>query len=172
MGVFSTAQGAPAMLAQNVSAFRAVQQAFSDWALPDAVAHYFHALFSLKGPEALDAKQVLPAFRCGLAGSVLPFAQVAEAFHLIDAPMRTVYVPIEAGAALCEQLRQGLHSRALFRALGRYGISVYAQHFAALRAAGALAMVDEESAVLADPSFYSRETGLALDVEDGQGFIL
>lgn len=125
-----------------------------------------------KGPEALDAKQVLPAFRCGLAGNVLPFAQVAEAFHLIDAPMRTVYVPIEAGAALCEQLRQGLHSRALFRALGRYGISVYAQHFAALRAAGALAMVDEESAVLADPSLYSRETGLALDVEDGQGFIL
>lgn len=172
VGVFSTVQGAPDMLAQNISAFRAVQRAFSDWALPDAVAHYFHALFSLKGPEALDAKQVLPAFRCGLAGSVLPFAQVAEAFHLIDAPMRTVYVPIEAGAALCEQLRQGLHSRALFRALGRYGISVYAQHFAALRAAGALAMVDGESAVLADLSLYSRETGLALDVEDGQGFIL
>ena len=33
-------------------------------------------------------------------------------------------------------------------------------------------MVDEESAVLTDPSLYSRETGLALDVEDGQGFIL
>ena len=49
----------------------------------------------------------------GVSGCMLPFAQVAEQFRLIETPTRTVYLPLGAGAELCRQLRDGKMSRLL-----------------------------------------------------------
>ena len=99
---------------------------------------------------------------------------MAERFHFIDENTRTVYVPVGEGAALVEQLKAGECSKELYRALGRYAVSVYDQHFKALYAAGALLTardipaLDEDSAILADLTLYDERTGLALEPETGR----
>ena len=61
-----------------------------------------------------------------------------------------------------------------YRALGRYAVSVYDQHFKALYAAGALLTardvpaLDEDSAILADLTLYDERTGLTLEPEMGK----
>ena len=94
---------------------------------------------------------------------------MAEQFHLIEAPTRTVYLPVGEGKALCEQLRSGTVSRALYRRLGAYSVACYAQQFQALDAAGALEMLPNGSAILTDGTLYDAKTGLSMDVESGKG---
>lgn len=164
---------APALLAQNVYALHKVQQSYPGALdLPPAIETYFTLLREVKGPAALDQKEILKAFSQGYKGSVFPFSSIAEEFTLIDTPTRTIYLPVGEGAALCKKLQAGAHSRALFRALGAYSVAVYPQHFDALCSAGALLVLEGGGAILADLSLYDPHTGLALDVDAGQGFFL
>lgn len=66
---------------------------------------------------------------------------------------------------LHERLRQGERSQQLFRALGQYGVSVYARQFQTPDEGGALELLEDDSAILIDLSLYSDDTGLAFDVE-------
>ena len=99
---------------------------------------------------------------------------MAENFHLIDQNTRTVYVPIDDGAALVEQLKEGECSKGLYRKLGRYAVSVYEPHFQKLYAAGALLTarevpaLDESSAILSDLTLYDERIGLTLEPETGK----
>lgn len=160
------------MLEQNIASTRKVLQKYADPAGLDAIEAYFTWNRILKGDEALDQKSILDACRRGVAGSVFPFREIAERFHLIDSPARTVYIPLEEGAQLVEELRQGLRSRSLFRKLGQFGVSVYPDHYAALYAAGCIEELDESAAVLTDTRLYGQQTGLSLDVETGGGFFI
>ena len=78
------------------------------------------------------------------------------------------------GAALLAELQTTGGSRKLYRELGRYAVSVYDQHFQALYTAGALLTahdvpaLDENSAILNEPSLYSETMGLSLEPESGQ----
>lgn len=160
----------PQMLRQNVHALQyAVRRCGDALDTPEAIHAYFEELYDTRGTDALDKKGILRAFREGISGCAFPFAQVAEQFHLIEAPTRTIYLPIGDGAALCNQLRSGQVSRSLYRRLGAYSIACYAQQFQALDAAGALELLPGGSAILTDPNQYSPKTGLALDVETGIG---
>ena len=71
-----------------------------------------------------------------------------------------------------ERLRAGERNRSLFRRLGRYGVSVYENHFQALEQAGDLELLEDGSAVLSNPTLYDGHTGLSLEAEEGKAWIL
>ena len=99
---------------------------------------------------------------------------MAGEFHLIANNTHTIYVPYGEGAALIERLEAGECSRALYRRLGRYAVSVYDQHFQKLYEAGALQtarenpLLDENSAILTDGTLYSETMGLTMEPESGK----
>ena len=135
------------------------------------VRRYFLSLLDLSDP-ALDRYGVLDAFQRGSDAGRMPFRSVSERFHLIDSPTKTVYIPLDGGVPLTDRLRAGERSRALFRQLGQYGVSLYDQHYQALRSAGDLDELEDGTAVLANLSLYSQETGLSLDADFGKGLFV
>ena len=160
--------GVPQMLRQNVHAMQYAAGCTAALDSPEAVRAYFKELYFARGEAALDTSGILDALRKGISGCIFPFAQVAEQFHLIEAPTRTVYLPVGEGKALCEQLN-GTVSRALYRKLGAYSVACYAQQFQALESAGALEPLPNGSAILTDSTLYDAKTGLSMDVETGKG---
>ena len=144
-----------------------------DPSAPETMDRYFHSLRDLTG-SAIDKHGVVDAFERGIAGCGLPFRTVAEKFHLIDQNTHTVYIPFGEGKALLKQLRNQGGTKALYRKLGRYAVSVYDQHFQALYAAGALLTaqevpaLDPDSAILSDMTLYSEAMGLSLEPETGK----
>lgn len=135
---------------------------------PEAVRYYFRELLDLKGPEALDQKRILTM----MEREYMPFRKVAERFHLIDSGTKTVYIPLGEGEGLVRRLCSGECGRALFRALGQYGVSVYPQHFEALNLAGDLEMLEDGSAVLTNLSLYDNNTGLSLTADRGKALFV
>ena len=131
---------------------------------PEAIRYYFQELLELRGPEALDQKNILTA----MEREFMPFRKIAERFHLIDSETQTVYIPLEEGEELIQRLRSGERSRGLFRALGQYGVSVYPQHFAALDLAGDLEVLEDGSAILTNLALYDHEKGLSLMADKGK----
>lgn len=131
---------------------------------PEAIRCYFQELLDLKGPEALDQKNILTA----MERDYMPFQKIAERFHLIDSETQTVYIPLGEGEKLARRLRSGERGRALFRALGQYGVSVYPQHFETLDLAGDLEVLEDGSAVLTNLALYDNSTGLLLTAENGK----
>lgn len=161
----------PRMLEKNGSALSYAARKHADLSSPEAIQAYFAELFQLKD-GALDKKDILGAERDGVDGCLLPFAQIAERFRLIETPTRTVYLPVDGGAALCGRLRAGAVSRGLLRKLGVYSVDCYEQQFQALDDAGALELLPDGSVILMDLSKYSRKTGLEGDIENGVGIFI
>ena len=122
----------------------------------------------LTGEKAQDKEQILPL----LKSEFFPFRTIGERFRLIDSPTRTIYIPLEEGAALVEQLRSGMGNRKLFRQLGPYSVSVYEQHFAALDRAGDLEVLENGTAILHNMMLYSQETGLSLEADSGKALFV
>lgn len=162
----------PVMLAKNISALHYAARKNGDLSSPDAIHAYFTELFQLKGEDTLDKKRILTATRSGIDGCMLPFAQIAGRFHLIEVPARTVYLPIGEGECLCRRLQAGELNRTLLRKLGLYSVDCYVQQFQALDNAGALELLPDGSAILTDLSKYDQKTGLSLNVETGIGIFI
>lgn len=135
---------------------------------PEAIRCYFQELLDLKGPEALDQKSILTT----MERDYMPFRKIAERFHLIDSETRTAYIPMGEGEELVRRLRSGERSRALFRALGQYSVSIYPQHFAALDQAGDLEVLEDGSAVLTNPTLYDSAMGLSLTADSGKALFI
>lgn len=163
-------QRVPAMILPNVDAARHVFDTFPAPTQPEAIEAYFTFFRAVLGDAALDRNQILDAFRHGIEGRMLPFATVANQFHLIDSPIIAVYLPVEEGAALVDALRTGQSNRALYRRLGQYAVNVYPEHLQRLQAVGALETAPDGSYIVNDLSLYDRSTGLSLDVEAGQAW--
>ena len=72
------------MLAQNVSAMNYAARRHADLSSPEAIKAYFNELFNLRSPDLLDKKHILSMIENGVSGCMLPFAQVAELFRLIE----------------------------------------------------------------------------------------
>ena len=162
----------PVMLLKNLSALQYAARKHTDLSSPEAIYAYFEELLRLKGADALDKRGILEATEHGIDGCMLPFAQIAGRFHLIEAPTRTIYLPIGAGAPLCERLQKGEVSRTLLRKLGQFSVACYEPQFRALDDAGALALLPDGSAILMDLSKYDEKTGLAMNVETGVGIFI
>ena len=156
------------LFATAVGAGRSVLDRYEDIASREAVHAYFIMLLDLKGKEAQDTQHIL-----SLMGSELfPFRTISERFHLINDPTVTVYIPLDEGAEWVAHLRAGERSRALFRQLGQYGVSVYPQHLEALDRAGALKQLEDGSVILTDLTLYSNSTGLSLAADSGKGLFV
>ena len=162
--IFEGEEKAPPLFATAIGAGRAVLSRYADIASPEAVHAYFSELLDLKGQEAQDREGILPLMR----SEFFPFRTVAERFHLIDSPTRTVYIPWGEGVELIERLRAGEGGRALFRRLGQYEVSVYERHFAALEAVGDLEVLENGAAILRSPALYAETTGLSLEADSGK----
>ena len=135
---------------------------------PEAIRYYFQELLGLKGPEALDQRNILKI----MEREFMPFRKIAEQFHLIDSETRTMYIPLGEGEELIRRLRSGQGGRALFRALGQYGVSVYPQHFAALDLAGDVEVLEDGSTVLTNLALYDDSTGLSLRADEGKALFI
>ncbi len=165
--IFQAETPPPQLFSASIAAGQATMDRYEDLFDPDAVSYYFHELLDLKGQNAQDQKNILPRIQEG----DFPFQTVAERFRIIEQDTRTVYIPLGDGEALVRRLRQGERSRQLFRQLGLYSVSVYSQQFQLLDEAGALELLEDGSAILADLSLYSQNTGLSFEV-DSDRFIL
>lgn len=161
--VFQIDRPSPLLFRKNI---RAGQAALNQIGQPDsaeAVSYYFRELLELNGKEGQDADGILPLMEDPY--TLMPFQEVARRFKLIRSETKTVYIPRGEGDELAQRLRAGERSRALFRALGQYGVSIYLDHFAALDRAGALEFLEDGSAILTDLTLYDRSTGLSLTAE-------
>ena len=139
---------------------------------PETIERYFSALYQYTG-AALDQNGIVPQLEAGAQTASFPFAAVAKEFRIIDSDTRAVLIPRTAEtAALADLLRSGARSRTLLRQAGQESVNLYANHFEALNARGALDILDEGAAILTDLSLYSESTGLALVHDSGVGIFL
>lgn len=169
--IFEGVSATPQMLKVNIGAAKETLRDGADPAAPETVERYFRSYRSLAGAK-LDKAEVVSTFEKGISGCSLPFRTVAERFHLIDDASKTIYIPIGEGAKLVQRLRDGEHSRELFRKLGQYGVSVYEKHVKALLTSGSIELVDEDSAILLDGSLYDRIIGLVLCENENTGLFV
>lgn len=158
----------PKLFSKAIGACRTAMGKTDDIASREAVATYFQELLDLNGQQAQDQQRILPM----MEQPNYPFAKIADCFHLIDSSARTIYIPLEEGSQLTKQLQQGEHSRALFRRLNRYGVTVYEDQFRSLEADGALEILEDGSAILLDMTLYHPDTGLARRAESGNGLFI
>lgn len=166
--IFQGESAPPPLFEPAVAAGREALRRFDRPDCPEAVRCYFQELLDLKGPQALDQKNILPM----MEREAMPFRKIAQRFRLIDSETQTIYIPLGEGAQLAQRLRDGQRSRELFRALGQYGVSVYPQHFQALDLAGDLELLEDGLAILANPALYDSATGLSLTADSGKALFI
>lgn len=173
--VFQSEHKVPEVFSRNISAMGEATQGADEMDNLATIARYFKSLISLSGTENLDKFEVLKAFESGVEGSALPFKTIAQKFRLIDSDTCTIYIPVEndkENQVLIAQLQNGEYSKNLFRNLGRYGVSVYKNHFKDLLQAGDITSVAEDTAVLENTALYSEKTGLSLKAEEAKGYFI
>ena len=158
----------PLLFSTAIGAGKQVLARYEDISSPEAIHEYFRQLLDLKGKAAQDKERILPLIQ----SEPFPFRTIAERFHLIDSPTRTIYIPLEEGAKLIGELQSGTVNRNTFRKLGRYSVSIYEQHFAALEQAGDLQILDSGDAVLRNLDLYSMKTGLSLEADYGKALFI
>lgn len=166
--VFQGENNAPPLFGPAIGAGRCIMERYEDLSSQEAIQAYFQMLLELKGKEAQDVHGILPTMDTEL----FPFRTIAERFHLIDNPTVTIYVPLGDGAVLADRLRAGERNRSLFQKLGQYGVSVYAQHFAALDRSGCLERLEDGVVLLGDVTLYSNQTGLSLEADSGKALFI
>lgn len=165
--VFESEYPTPMLQRINIAAAKEVFSSSEDPASPEAIEKYFKTLLDLSDRQH-DKYNVIGSFENGISGCDLPFKTVAERFKFIDSATKTVYIPIGEGRELVSALKRGAFSKTLFRRLGQYGVGVYERHFNELLAAGAISLIDENSAVLENTGLYSPGTGIALEVDNSR----
>lgn len=164
VAVFRSEGNTPPLFSTSIGAARIVMEQYEDFSCHDAIHDYFSQLYGLKGSEAQDVKGVISLIKT----ECFPFRKVAERFRLIESPTVTIYIPYKEGSDLIQRLREGERSRRLLRQLGQYGVSVYENHFAALKASGDLELLEDGIAVLWNEALYTEETGLSLSADSGK----
>ena len=166
--IFRTENKPPQLFAIPIGAARSVLMHQEDIASEEAIHEYFAELLDLKGEDAQDKKQILKRMESGS----FPFKSIAEDFKLIENDVKTIYIPREENKSLISRLRSGERSRELFRELAQYGVSVYSQHYDALRDAGDIEILDDAVVILVNENLYSEETGLSLEADFGKALFV
>ena len=168
--IFQPENRAPVLFSAAIGASKEVMNLFDDIACQEAITAYFREWRSLMGNAAQDRKDIMKLIQSG----TFAFQTIADEFHLIENDTYTIYIPLEKGAELVEQLRMGEYTQELFRALGQYSVSVFSQHLEALERAGDIESVEglRKTYILTNTMDYSEETGLTLEPEYGKAFFI
>lgn len=169
VSVFGLDGSKASYLAQNIAAFQWMREKFEDVGDLNAISGYFRFYRELLGQENLDTKGIMDMFLRGWNGNIFPFREAAQQFHLIENETTAVYIPMEEGAALVEQLVRGAYSRNTFRQLGQFSVNVYPNHLKALLESGCVKQLEGEVYVLHDLTQYRDDIGLRMDTETGNG---
>ena len=127
------------------------------------VPAYFERLYSAKGEDFLDGKDVVRRMsqntsQDGIA--VFPFEDVGRDFKLIEEGSIPLVIPCEQTERILERSRYGALSRADWRVLSRYSVSLYSSDVRALDDAGAVEPLSSDAYVLLDDAFYRDDVGL------------
>ena len=159
----------PDTLEMPAGVMRSVTPLFDDAMSFDAIEAYFNELYDVKGDGA-DTKSIVKRLEQNAApkSSLRGDCQRLFAHRENTRPLVVPYD--EAAEKLIAQLRTNKPTRELLRAIQPYTVSVYPQHFKALRDGGWLEMVGEELAVLTDRDKYSDATGLEASSDSGRGY--
>lgn len=170
----------PAALRQFCSATRSVLRQHDDALGLDAVRTYFRELYWLKGADALDSAilrqrpyPILNSIAACASSLDFPFADIAEAFRLIDDVMEPVIVPYRQNAndrdidELLSRLAHVDRPGSLARRLQPYVVPVPGAVRSRLLASGAIqpanALLGDRFLKLVNESLYDDVTGLRLD---------
>jgi CRISPR-associated endonuclease/helicase Cas3 len=166
-------------LPKNIIAFR--DAARLPLQMPDplgleAVQNYFRELYFNRGYEALDALEfderrgLLPVLKD--ARLDIPFAAIAEAFHLIDDKMRSVIVDWDGRAkAALDALRNApVPPRGTLRKLQQFVVPVPEAMWRTLRASGGIQPVKPEAygerfMLVMSTGLYDKASGLRTEDE-------
>lgn len=164
--VFDPETPAPPLFATGIATAKMALKSCRDF--EEAVDWYFRELMDLQGEDALDRKKILKKIGRG----TFPFCSVADDFQLINTPTKTIYIPYGEGEHLIEELLKGNTSREFFRKLSQYAVAVYPDHFQSLYDTGNTSLIDEYTAVLTNQDLYSLDTGLSLELDEGQALFI
>jgi len=144
----------------------------------EAVRAYYQELYCRKGPEALDAGKllsgdrypILPALAQTWRDMLWPFADIAEAFRMIDDVMDPVIIPFDDGVRADIDALYGapVPPAGVTRRLQRYVVPVPSRVRSAMIALGAVQLIKPEEhgdrfAALVNESLYDAQAGLRLD---------
>lgn len=165
-------EGSVRMPSQQQAIFAADQVfgAFADPASREAIAAFFGGLYTLRGPDALDAKGIRALSSHDVRACNFPFRKIDDAFQFIESATVPVIIAIEPeAAALFKTAEQGDISRSLLRRLNAYTVNVYPDHRDALRAAGAIIPFGEDGWVMTCDAYYDKTMGVQLVVDEGKG---
>ncbi|WP_458072165.1 CRISPR-associated endonuclease Cas3'' [Rhodanobacter sp. BL-MT-08] len=159
----------PPELKQFAQVFREVQRKHpGDLLALAAIADYFKLLYWQKGPQELDAPNLMGLLRESRPES-LPFETLASKYRIMDAAQLPVIVPFdqEAKTALRE-LAFAEGCGAIARRLQPYLVQLPRQGYQALLAAGAIVAIrpdryGDQFMQLANPDLYHPKFGLHWD---------
>lgn len=166
--VFSLDTPIPKMIRINVGATKEAIIQSNDIGGKETVDNYFRLYRSLIGNENIDKTNAVNNLCHGISGCLLPFATVAENFHLIDHNTKTVYIPTDDNESLIEEIKSGFADKATFRKMGRYSINIYENHYKSLYDAGDIKEIIPGVAVLKNMEQYDKNTGLSLSADNGR----
>ena len=170
--IFESEYKSPILIQQNIGAALEALESNADPANLETVKAYFSALRDLLG-EGIDKSQLIDKFNRGIAGCMLPFKQAAAAFDMIDQQTFTIYIPTEKNAQILNRLRNKTADRTDYRLAGRYGVSVYENHYHAMLDSGDIEPLDEDSAILINCECYDENKGFSLKENKlGKGWII
>jgi CRISPR-associated endonuclease/helicase Cas3 len=176
----------PRELEQNADTARRVLRDHPDLLSPEAVAAYFRELLWIREDgghfRQLDAVKVgerevrgiMTALDETKSGLNFPFADIAQAFRMIDETMVPVIIPAKAHAtagapqALLDRIPHVTSTGGIARALQRHVVQVPRRAREALIAATAAHAIERETlgdqfVVLGNPDLYSDACGLDWD---------
>ena len=155
------------LLTQNINAMNLVLNKYPDSIdSPEAIELYFKNLYHIKD-KGLDIKGILDD------EMKLNFAEVSNNFKIIEQNAKTIYIPIEEGAELCNELKNGNMNRTIMRRLGFYGVSCYDKDYELLRGSGAITVIDENISVLEDiDMYYDSKIGLRVNAVQNDGIFI
>ena len=166
--VFKAEWKTPTMLNTAIDSCDYVWSGTFDPSDEQVIRRYFEELLFLKGDEAKDAQRIMNMMK----KRTLPFADIAEKFHMIDSNAVTVYIPTEESRPLIEQYRSGLINRTLMRKLGRFGVTVYPNKLKDLVTAGDVEALGGDVYVLMNEEMYDERTGLSMKVDQGKALFI
>tara|TARA_R110000796_G_scaffold4300_3_gene16698 strand:+ start:15194 stop:17407 length:2214 start_codon:yes stop_codon:yes gene_type:complete len=159
----------PPELKQYAQAAREILRQLPDDPLGlEAIRRYFQLLYWQKGPQELDARNLLGQIEAAqLQG--LPFEMLANEFRMIDSVQKTVIVPWDEDAVRAlRDLEFAEGCGKIARQLQPYLVQVPQKAFAELIRVGAVQAVQpekygEQFMALANPDLYDESHGLHWD---------
>ncbi len=166
--IFSFEKETRSLFGAQTGAFRNTVRSYSYPLLntPAAIHFYFEELLALKSNQSLDFHHILEdCCKCN-------FKTTAEHFKLIDEDTRMLYIPNDSIRSELFLLRSGTYSRALFRRLNSFGVSVYPATLDRMVSMGYAEKPDTFFGILLDSRVYDPSTGLSLSENNAEAIFI